>query len=66
MVSKHHCKILPSSFPKENSRNAINVEPTLAHVVNHYGTPGKRNETECKKYLDKATTLYKTSQIWVQ
>jgi hypothetical protein len=55
MVRKHHWKILPSSLPHKNSSNAINVEPTLAHVVYHYRTPGKRNETGCNINFNKAT-----------
>lgn len=66
MVSKHHCKIFPSSLPQENSSNAINVEPTLAHVVNHKGTPGKRNKTEYNINFDKATILYEKYQTQVQ
>lgn len=43
MMRHHNGKILASCFPYKKRGNAIDVEPTLAHVDKFHGKPEKIN-----------------------
>ena len=44
MMRHHHREILPASFPYKKGGDAIDVEPTLAHVVKLEGKPESDTE----------------------
>lgn len=46
MMRHHNREILPASFPCKKGSNAVDVEPTLAHVVQLEGKP----EVNVKQY----------------